>query len=262
MAAIALPDGNRCFHTHTDPDLLLDNELAERAPKILRRLSEYLDSFYISPRVYLPSLDLVNRSQRQQRSERRESCIRLLKAMISCCDVETLRVGFYSKEAEAVTPIGLKKLAEIAGLSFSRAKRAHRDLVRAGIVKIHQVRQKRLDGNWEAFPAMRWLSPLLFTAFSLDQWLARERKGAKKRREKRQAAKPVKINRAARSAMMVTGVIASTKIPKTARRQTQQSFAIEQEKTRLLGELHQKHPQLTIPELARLADEHLARQRQ
>lgn len=87
------PPGNRCGH---NPQLPRSFELPKRhkaRPGILRKLGEKIRAYYDTPAKILPSLNLANGKDSQQRSERREACLQLLGCLIHFLDLVTLRVG-------------------------------------------------------------------------------------------------------------------------------------------------------------------------
>ncbi len=211
-------DGNRCGHDKDAPKWWLAKPIRKGKggdPAILRNLSERLLKYYAQPGV-LPSLNasknfyirkvaalkkqplkntkakpvkkIVKKtkrlvSARQQRSERREAAINLLVCMIRFMDLTTLRVGQPTKEGFLNYTLGY--LAKQCGLSFSRAKRAHRDLVAAKLITCTQARQleKGPDGavRWRGLAGARAINKTLFTAFGLAVRLGLERKKAVKR---------------------------------------------------------------------------------
>ena len=77
--------GNFCGHDPSDPILNTLNPVKTGKgglPRVLSLCMERMDSYYARPSKVLPTLNAANGSQRQQRSERREACIRLLKALL------------------------------------------------------------------------------------------------------------------------------------------------------------------------------------
>ncbi|MCP5460035.1 MAG: hypothetical protein H6971_10450, partial [Gammaproteobacteria bacterium] len=127
-----LPGGNRCGHDPRAPRWFQPPEKHAPRPAILRKLNEKLRGYYRRPGVLLPSLNGVNGSERQQRSERREACLDLLGGLVHYLDLATLRVGVPGDEGFRGIPMA--RLAGLSGLSLRRAERACRDLVAAGII--------------------------------------------------------------------------------------------------------------------------------
>jgi hypothetical protein len=62
-------------------------------PFILRKPEEKIRTYFTGPLKIIPSLDLANGKDRQQRSERREACLAVLGCMIHFPDLATRRAG-------------------------------------------------------------------------------------------------------------------------------------------------------------------------
>lgn len=171
--------GNRCGHNPMAPRLALPLPAVDNTPWILKTLSERLDQYYDTPAGKLPSLNVANGSTRQQRSERREACVTLLKSCVKFLDLASLRVGIPT--SDGFLPLSMDYLADQAGLSMSRADRAIADLKAANIITVSQPRYTTADGECRGLVAIRAISNLLFAAFGLGLKLDRERKRATKR---------------------------------------------------------------------------------
>ena len=85
--------GNRCGHSPDRPVFFGAPESHANRPGVLRKLGDKIKDYYYSPRKILPTLDLANGSERQQRSERREGCLRILGCLTHYTELATLRVG-------------------------------------------------------------------------------------------------------------------------------------------------------------------------
>lgn len=176
--------GNRCGHDPAKPRYFSPPENHQDRPRILRKLDEKLQTYFESPRKTIPTLDLANGKDRQQRSERREACLALLGCMIHYLDLVTLRVGIPT--IGGFKGLTMAYLAGLTGLGQRRAERAMADLVKAGLVKVHPICERRDDLTFKGYAAIRTLPATLFSLFGLGRWLAREREKASKRlREKR-----------------------------------------------------------------------------
>jgi hypothetical protein len=149
-------------------------------PGILRKLTEKLASYYYSPAKVLPSLNLANGNDSQQRSERREACLQLLACLIHFLDLLTLRVGIPHQNG-TFAGLSLPYLAGLSGLELRRAERACHDLVASGILGVHPIAKIKNTGEFSGLPAIRTLSQALFRAFNLGHWLKHERDKASKR---------------------------------------------------------------------------------
>ena len=85
--------GNRCNHNPAKPRFFVPPDTHKGRPLILRRLEGKIRAYFDDPRKTIPSLDLANGKDRQQRSERREACLAVLGCMVHFLDLATLRVG-------------------------------------------------------------------------------------------------------------------------------------------------------------------------
>ncbi|MGI0035190.1 MAG: replication protein RepA, partial [Nitrososphaera sp.] len=115
------PSGNRCGHNPASPRSFEPPERHKARPGILRKLGEKLRSYYDSPAKILPSLNLANGKDSQQRSERREACVRLLSCLIHFLDLPTLRVGIPQQNG-TFAGLTLPYLSNLSGLELRRAE--------------------------------------------------------------------------------------------------------------------------------------------
>ncbi len=180
-----LRTGNRCGHQPDSPRWFDPPASHRQRPRILLKLAEKVRGYYQQPAATIPSLNLANGSERQQRSERREACIQLLEAMIHYLDLVTLRVGFPRSDG-SFQNLTLEFLAHISRLGERRAERAVADLVKAGIISIKHRYEKQEDGNYRGLAAVRSVSQDLFVCLGLGAWLRHERNKAKARQKKRE----------------------------------------------------------------------------
>lgn len=180
--------GNFCGHNRLKPTLsyLSENRSGKKdLPRVLTLMIERSQQYFKFPHR-LPSLNFANNSKRQQRSERREACLRALSAMLECVDITTLKVGI--PEYDGFFYYKNEPLAERARLHPKRFQRALKDLVDAGIVTVTKRVEEKLDedgnpvlddkGNlvYRSLPSIKCISQFLFKAFGLDKALKKERK--------------------------------------------------------------------------------------
>lgn len=181
--------GNFCGHNPLDPQIRLAKP-AKRGhgghPRILTLLSERLEQYYWRPRYVLPSLNLANGSPRKQRTERREACIRLLRAILKFTDLASLRVGIPTKTGFMC--LTLDYLAAQTGMTMRRAERAMQDLKAANLLTVRQPRELQPDGSWRGLAAVKAVSKDLFAVFGLQRALKKEQVKAVKRLKKRVVA--------------------------------------------------------------------------
>ncbi|MGH8651194.1 MAG: hypothetical protein ACREUI_00410 [Burkholderiales bacterium] len=179
------PPGNRCGHNPCSPRSFEPPERHKARPGILRKLGEKICAYYDAPAKILPSLNLANGKDSQQRSERREACLQLLSCLIHFLDLVTLRVGIPQANG-SFRGLSLPYLAGLSGLELRRAERACHDLVVSGILTVHPIAKKTNTGEFSGLPAIRTLSQALFRAFNLAHWLKHERNKASKRQRKQE----------------------------------------------------------------------------
>jgi hypothetical protein len=176
--------GNGCGHDPENPRFFTPPEKHSPRPGVLRKLVLKIREYYADPRKTIPSLDLANGSDRQQRSERREACLALLGCIIHYTDLVTLRVGI-PQPGGSMAGLTMPFLAGLSGLSERRAERAIHDLKAAGIVTVHEFCEKLDDASYKGFAAIRTVTAKLFSVFGLGRWLEHERSRAKGRRDKK-----------------------------------------------------------------------------
>jgi hypothetical protein len=177
------PSGNRCGHDPEAPRWFAPPEEHKPRPGILRKLGEKIRGYYDAPSKTLPSLNLANGKDRQQRSERRESCLGVLGCLIHYLDLLTLRVGI-PQEDGSFGGIGMERIADLSGMGLRRVERATHDLVAAGILGVHPIAKEERPGEFTSLPAIRTISASLFKAFGLGHWLKHERDKVSKRHRK------------------------------------------------------------------------------
>lgn len=177
--------GNNCEHSPENPRWFSQPKQHSR-PAIINRALEKIRSYYAKPASVLPSLNFANGSDRQQRSERRESCLIILACLLHYLDLATLRVGIPQADG-SFQGISMAFIIQRCGLNLRRAERALADLVTAGLITVHPYCEKLEDGAYKGFAAIRTLDPRFFTIFGLDKWLKHERAKAAERQKKRQS---------------------------------------------------------------------------
>lgn len=173
--------GNRCGHIPASPTLDPTRPIPVGPggyPRILAVAAERIEAFYSSPET-LPSLAL-NPTSSQKRSERREALIRLLKSILKFLDLVSLTVSIRDSDA-VLQNITIATLAKHADLELRRAERAFSDLASAGLIFTVQQRVRNPDGGFRSVPAIKRISPALFSACGLELALKIERTKAQKR---------------------------------------------------------------------------------
>lgn len=176
--------GNNCGHSPDKPRWFIPPDNHANRPGILRKIIQGIRDYYENPGATLPSLNSVNESDRQQRSERREACVAILGSILHYTDLVTLRVGIPQADG-SMAGLTMPFLAEKSGLNERRAERAIKDLKSAGIITVHSICQKLDDTNYKGFAAIRTVCSHLFTALGLSGWLEHERRKATERKDKK-----------------------------------------------------------------------------
>ncbi len=176
-------NGNNCGHIPNNPRWFEPPQKHTR-PKILSKLISEIQQYYCAPASTIPSLNLANRSERQQRSERREACIAVLGCLIHYLDLATLRVGIPQPDKK-FSGISMPFIAEKANISLKRTERAVKDLVLSGLITVHPLCDKLSDTVYKGYSAIRTVSRKLFTLFGLGGRLKYEREKASARQRKR-----------------------------------------------------------------------------
>ena len=188
--------GNRCNHNPAKPRFFVPPDTHKGRPLILRKLEGKIRAYFDDPRkTTIPSLDLANGKDRQQRSERRVACLAVLGCMVHFLDLVTLRVGIPTRGG--FRGLTVPYLAELSGLGVRRAERAIADLVKAGLITIHPLCQRKADLTFKGYAAIRTISATVFALFGLGRWLPHEREKAaarlKKKQRKQEAAELAKV---------------------------------------------------------------------
>lgn len=186
--AVATSTGNRCGHDPEAPRFFSPPADHGTRPSVLRTSIQRLQDYFARP-LLIPTLNAQNRSDRQQRSERREACVALLQAILHYTDLVTLRVGIPGLIKGTFTPVPFKILADRAGLHLRRAHRAAADLRRAGLIGLSLRAKEVSPGEWRGLDAVRTVSAALFGLFGLRDELRREQKKAVRRLEQKRLEK-------------------------------------------------------------------------
>lgn len=182
--------GNRCGHRPDTPNFLVQRH-TEKLPLVLQRAYERVEDLY--PRIAtLAELDTLNPCRRK-RSERRESHVQVLKALIKYLDLVTMTVCIPSDDGQI--GMTLHRLWRETSISWSRFKRAISDFRRAGLMTISQPRTTTRAGDVRGLVAIKALSVKIFQAIRLNLALGRERRKASRRQQAR-AARAGKTQRA------------------------------------------------------------------
>lgn len=242
--------GNFCGHQPENPRIALIEPLKQGKgglPGVLIEAMRRCVDYYSSP-WKIPSLNLANGSNRQQRSERREACLSTLWAILKFTDLVTLKVGVPTPEGGFMN-LTVRYLARQTGLQQRRVERALADLQRAGLVGVHARCELRADGSYKGLAAIKNVSKLFFAIFGLQFRLGFERKRAAKRLKKKQREQArVSTTRTATARRNLTAKAALDRAGSTIqqlgsgkknqrRQDDERSRALDEEQQRQLNEL-------------------------
>jgi len=201
------PGGNFCGHVWKQPCLKIPTAFPMNLPAVIVKMTERFPTYYQKPRQTLPSLNGANGSQRQQRSERREACVLLFGSILLNLELSSMRCGIPT--VDGFVPLSLKVLAKRAGLSYSRAERAMKDLKRAGLIAITQIAQMDDLGHFKGLPAIKKVNDIVFRLFGLGEMLKRAKKAAYKRLQQKAGndQNPLSMTERLRVRLFISGII-------------------------------------------------------
>lgn len=264
--------GNFCGHQPSNPRVALTEPIKQGKggiPGVLLEAMRRCMDYYVSP-WKIPSLNLANGSDRQQRSERREACLSTMWAILKYTDLVTLKVGVPTSKGGFVN-LTVRYLARHTGLQQRRVERALADLQRAGLVGVHPRCEKRPDGSYKGLAAIKAVNKLFFSIFGLQFRLGFERKRAAKRLEKKQRQQRAKAgnrtaaarrNLTARAALDKAGSSIQHLNKNTAPQDEQRELALEEERQRQLQEFmfqaKMANPSWTSAECREVAEKAIA----
>ena len=179
--------GNRCGHDSRRPCLNAAVTIRKGKgglPRILSLAAERAKLWYRHPRK-CPALGVAGK--RVRRSERREAYQRVIEAVLyhldlasMCCGSPTLNNGFVD--------VSMAALVKSSGMSQRRCERAIADLVSAGFMKVEQPRCINDQGEYVGLRAIRVVTVLFFEYLGLGDMLARERRRATARLQRKAAS--------------------------------------------------------------------------
>jgi hypothetical protein len=155
----------------------------------VQETSKKLAAAYDKPKTSLNTLQFHNESGHQVRSQRREAAIALLQVMNYYQDDATGRIG-RALENGGFRDMTLKALAQKAGIVYRRAKRALKDILRAGYMKVtRQFLRNPETGEVRGIASIRSFLPKFFTDLDMDgslwtKWFS-QRGWAQQRAEKK-----------------------------------------------------------------------------
>ena len=171
--------GNKCNHNARQPRLHPARPIRKGQgglPRILSLAAERAKAWYCHPQ----KCHVLNRGNRQTRSERREAYQIIIETMLSFLDLASLCLGTPTLN-NGFVDISMKTLVEVSGMSQRRCERAIADLKEAGLVEVKQPRKINEHGEYVGLRAIRVIREALFEFLDLGPMLRREQAKATER---------------------------------------------------------------------------------
>lgn len=266
--------GNFCGHHPLKPilSMLPEHKVGKKGlPRVLTLMIERTQQFFKDPDK-IPSLNEVNHSARQQRSERREACIRLLNVMLEFTDLVTLRVAVPNRD-DSWTFLDHRFLAQRTGMNLKRVQRALSDMVYAGLITIKQ-RVENVSENpnkkiYRGLASIKCINKKLFQLFGLNKVLEKERKRASQQRRAKSAMSSQQSTKnevnSAKFSLLMRGQQSRAerthkpKGTKPLHTNRKQSTEYRRLLVLLIGDLQHQHPDWSVSDCQEMASEMLDR---
>lgn len=147
-------------------------------PRLLTLAIEKVDYFYYYPKD-IPFL--FYQKSRKRRTERRASCILLLKALLKRLDLGSMKCVMPDPRFGLID-LNTEKLMQDTGLEKRRVERAMADLVSAGFVETNQPRILTANSRYMGCRSIRKIKPKLFSWLGLSIVYKREQDKSKGRK--------------------------------------------------------------------------------
>ncbi|ELH7952668.1 hypothetical protein Q9F39_004198 [Vibrio fluvialis] len=173
-----LSSGNRCGHNKDCFIVDLKRGIASNYPIIIKTMINSLLALK-SHAHQLKGLWKARNSHRKMRSERRESMLQTLSALLKFADIESGHVG--RREGGYFDYVSFRVIWASTDLSWTRFKRAIRDLVACGYLVSHERNELKEDGSRRALVSVKKLTSAFFKDLGFDSWRQDEKSRAKTR---------------------------------------------------------------------------------
>jgi hypothetical protein len=158
--------GNHCGHLPSEPRFYHRPLNHKQRPSVLEKAIKALEGAYYLPKKFLKSFVYLNASRRK-RSERREAVASVSQVLLHYLELSTLQVGFYNAAHQFVR-LDLKYIAQKAGITALRAKRALADLAKAGYLTISRQFAQKNDGTFKGRASIRKIAIAFFVDLGID----------------------------------------------------------------------------------------------
>jgi hypothetical protein len=153
-------------------------------PRLLSLAAERAKAWYRHPQ----KCHVLNKGNRQTRSERREAYQIIIETMLSFLDLASLCLGTPTLD-NGFVDVDMKALVSASGMSQRRCERAIADLKDAGLMEVKQPRKLNEHGEYVGLRAIRVIRETFFEFLQLGPMLQRERvKATERLRRKAQRA--------------------------------------------------------------------------
>lgn len=177
------PLGNRCGHIRDRPRQFARPASWDAPPPWIRKSTERFWDYYHHPERFATlaraprrRLGKIMRRLKIMRSERREACVLMWCAFVHRCHAPSMRVCIRNDyDHRKVRGVYLTELAEMAGISLSRATRAIQDLIAVGFVTAHPSAAETEPGRYEGRATIYKLFDGIFTALGLKRTVGKAR---------------------------------------------------------------------------------------
>lgn len=178
--------GNRCGHNPKRPNLMPLDALQKdkgRLPYLLERATEKALEWYQKPYKCKPLLKGKD-ANKPMRSERREACLRVLRAIFETMELASLQLGTPTLDGGFID-VSMAQLTARSGLKKRRCERAIAELIRAGFLTTKRRSGQNEQGKYFGLRSIRTVQVALFEWLGLDKRLAKESKKASARLKER-----------------------------------------------------------------------------
>lgn len=246
--------GNRCGHSRASPRFYTRPNEHKRTFDVIHRATERIQEYYWQPiDNWLPNLNHARISDRQQRSERRESIVAMLGVMLNQVDIATLSIVKLNNSQ--LKHVSIKELADKAGINEKRAERAISDLKAAGYIELEYRYETLPDNKIRPLIALKRLSLLFFyhLGFSYEK-LKRVQEYAQKKLDKFNKKLKMAANEAKEFTKNAWGSLIKkpTYRPYSGKSRYEKAENVEKERKKVeqLSRLRQQYPNLALSELA------------
>ena len=243
--------GNRCGHSPHAPRHYLRPDVHRSRPPVLEQAIRSAKEAYKLPKKLMIKLNQIHPKGKQKRSERREAIMAVSQALLHFVDLATLKVGFETSTGKFVY-LDIDYIAKIAGLTYIRASRALRDLVKAGYLKLSRQFTQKGEGAFKGLPSLREITTQFFIDLGIDVSRLFEARARKRKEEEKKSGKKhrSKIKQFVDSLASVANKGVFLKPTVKTMHQPAQSLVTKAIIQQAL-DLHRAHPEISVSDYTR-----------